>query len=402
MLVIGDELLDGRVTDTNSVGLARRLAERGLALSRRTTITDDIDIIIGEARAVAARGTHLCVVSGGLGPTSDDLTAEAFAMLAGVELVRDPEEVAKIERWLEERGRPVSENQRQQADRPDGARIIPNRQGTAPGFEIMVDACRFVAVPGIPREFDAMVADAVTGDPSLGGGIERRTLYCFGLIEADVDARVAALRDLEHVRLGFRVKFPEIHVTLTADTEHRDALDDAVQRARAALTVHVFSETEGSFGAVILDLLRARNATLAVAESCTGGLVGDLLTDVPGSSDILMVDVVAYADRAKLEALGVDEQTLAEHGAVSEATVLEMAHGTRRRADATYGIAVSGIAGPGGGTPEKPVGTVWLAAVGPELQQTRMLSLPFERRGNKVVSAYSLLDLLRRALTPRA
>jgi nicotinamide-nucleotide amidase len=399
MLVIGDELLDGRVTDTNSVRFARALAEIGLRLSQRTTVLDDIGAIVREAKAIAARGTSLCVVSGGLGPTNDDRTAEAFAHLVGVGLVRDEEHVRRIEDRLARRGRPLTESHLRQADRPDGSAALENTEGSAPGFSLVHDGCRFFAMPGVPRELEAMLEASVMQElRAEAGAYERRVLRSFGLVEGEVDARLVALHDQPTVRLGFRVKFPEIHVLLSARTKHRRSLDDAVAAAREALGVHVFSDNDATYGEVILDLLRQKQATLALAESCTGGYIGDLLTDVPGSSEVLISGVIAYANEAKERLLGVRAETLAAHGAVSEATVLEMAQGARERAGATYGLAVSGIAGPGGGSEDKPVGTVWIAALGPGAEISRQLSLPFERRGNKVVAAYTALDVLRRHL----
>jgi len=398
MLVIGDELLDGRVTDSNSVRLAVALAEFGTSLGQRTTVTDDIEIVVREARAVIARGTDLCVVSGGLGPTVDDLTTDAMAALAGVGLERDQEQMAILEERFRSRGRAFTDNQRKQADRPAGSEVIANPGGTAPGFAMVHNGCRFVALPGVPREFEEMVQAAVLDDLTPPTDpIETRTLYTFGYGEGDVDARIAPVREeFGDIRFGFRAHFPEIHVVLKAPATTAGRLDEAVTAARAALGVAVFADEATAFAAVVVEALRQKGATLATAESCTGGLMGDKLTDVAGGSDVYLGGVVSYCNEVKQSMLGVAAETLAEHGAVSEQTVLQMAAGTRERIGATYGISSSGVAGPGGGTPDKPVGTVWIAAVGEGLEQTRLLHLPFARRGNKVVSAYAALDLLRR------
>jgi nicotinamide-nucleotide amidase len=400
MLAIGDEILDGRVVDTNSVRAAQALSAVGLHIVQRTAITDDLDVIVREAQAIIDRGTELCVVSGGLGPTSDDLTSEAMAKLAGVDLVRDDAQVRRITERLHKRGRAITDNQLKQADRPRGAELIPNPVGTAPGFAVTVGGCRFVSVPGVPHEFDALVQAAVV-EPlaAIGRPVARRGLYLFGIIEAEADKRVADVHSRwPGVRLQFRVKFPEIHVTMHAPEEAEDDLEAAFQFAREQLGEHVFSTEDPGFAETVLQLLRHRDATLAVAESCTGGLMCDLLTDVPGSSDVIDLSVVSYANAAKTKMLGVQESTLAAHGAVSEACVIEMAKGARTLAGSTYGLAVSGIAGPGGGTPTKPVGTVWLGLAWGGGATAHSLQLPFDRRGNKVVSAYSGLDLLRRHL----
>ncbi len=400
VLAIGDELLDGRVADTNTLRLAVVLAELGLKISQRTTVTDDIEDIVREAKAVAARGTQLCVVSGGLGPTRDDVTSEAFAQLAGVGMVRDEAQVKRIEERLARRGRPMTENQRKQADRPKGAEIILNPNGTAPGFALRHAGCVFVSTPGVPNEFDAMVAnDVVAPLRARAAPIEKRSLFCFGVTEGEVDARLAPLAELcPTVRVGFRAHMPEIHVSLSAPANEKVALEKALVFTREQLGVAVFTEAKEPFAKVVLDALKRRGATLAVAESCTGGLIGDLLTDIPGSSDVFLGGFVAYGNDLKESALGVPKALMVDGGAVSEPVALAMAEGAAKATGASYAIAVSGIAGPGGGTEEKPVGTTCMALIGPTLKESRTVRWPFDRRRNKTVSAYAALDLLRRAL----
>lgn len=398
VLAIGDELLDGRVADTNTLQLAHMLQEIGLAVAQRTTLTDDFDAILREARAVVARGTELCVVSGGLGPTRDDLTSEAFARLAGVDLVRDAAQAARIEEILARLEREVTDNQLKQADRPRGAEVIPNPVGTAPGFAMVIDGCRFVAVPGVPREFRRLVEDAVVAPLTDGSGpVDKRTLVSFGLIEAEVDRRLEPLAARwPSVRVGFRAHYPTIHVSLRAPRDEVVALEDATAFVREQLGRHVYAERDVTLAEVVVTMLKERQATLALAESCTGGLIGDLITDVPGSSAVFTYGAVTYANDAKENFLGVPSSVLEEHGAVSEACVAHMAIAARERAGTTYGIGVSGIAGPGGGTKTKPVGSVWIAVAGPASDRRRQLTLPFDRRRNKLASAYAALDGLRR------
>lgn len=399
VLVIGDELLDGRVADTNTLRFATALADVGRDIEQRTTVRDDIKAIVREASAIVARGTTLCLVSGGLGPTADDLTAEAFAELARVPLLRDPAAVRRIEQRLARRAMPVRENHLKQAEVPQGARVIANPQGMAPGFAIEVNGCRFVALPGIPQELAAMLEEAILS-PLRGQGAapQKRLLKTFGLVEAEVDGRLKALTQRwPNVRVGFRVKFPEIHVTLTAKADAGD-LSQAATWACEQLGPAVFSQSEAGLAEVLVRELEVVGATLATAESCTGGIIADLITDVPGGSTIFLQGVVAYANQAKVSLLGVDRASLDLHGAVSEEVVTQMAMGVRERAGATFAVATSGIAGPGGGTADKPVGTVWLAVVGPQGTKTRKLTLPFERRGNKQVSAYAALALLRQSV----
>jgi nicotinamide-nucleotide amidase len=400
ILAIGDEILDGRVVDTNSLRLAQAIAPVGLQVSQRTAVTDDIEAIAREAKAIAARGTKVCVVSGGLGPTSDDVTAQAFAHAAHVPLVRDADAAHTIEAYLARRNRPVTTNHLRQADRPQGARAIANARGTAPGFIFTLDGCDFYALPGVPHEFDAMVQQALVA-PRLATAVPQqvRALYVFGLIEADVDHRLADLRaQWPDVRLQYRVYFPEVHVTLRTGMEHVDKLEEAFAFAKAKLEPFTFATEAQPFAASVLKLLLDRKERVATAESCTGGLITDMLTDLPGSSEAVHVGITAYSNLAKHKLLGVTQDALDKFGAVSEAVVLQMAQGARQILGSTYGLAVSGIAGPGGGTADKPVGTVWFALAWEGGEQATHLLLPWERRNNKVVSAYTSLELLRRHL----
>lgn len=399
-LTIGDELLDGRVTDTNCVHFARGLGEVGLALSQRTTVNDVIEDIVREARAVIARGTELCLVSGGLGPTSDDITAEAMAHLAGVDLVRDDVEVARIEERLTRLGRTVTDNQRRQADRPQRAILLRNPHGTAPGFELVHQGCRFVCMPGVPGELKAMFEDAVlTPLRSAGETLDRRVLCTFGLIEAEVDSRLGELVARHPaVRVGYRARFPEVHVSLFAAASERRELDGAEAYVRAQLGEHVFGEDSKSLAEVVVALLRTTGASLALAESATGGLIAHLLTDVPGASEVVRGGIVAYTEDAKRDLLGVSSQVLTRGGVVSEETALAMAHGALARFGATYSLGVTGFAGPGGGNDATPVGTVCIAAVSSAFATARRLRFPFDRQRNKVLFAHSALDMLRREL----
>ena len=401
MLSIGDELLDGRVTDSNTVRLAQALGTVGEHLSHRATVTDDIDAIVAAGQDCIRRGTQVCIVSGGLGPTTDDLTAAALARLAGVSLLRDAAEVQHITALLRRRRRHVTANQLRQADRPQGAQRVANPVGTAPGFSLEVQGCRFVALPGVPKEFDPMLQQAVLDDLAQARQLERRVLYCVGLMESEADRRLDGLLPAASpVRLQYRVKFPEVHVSMHAPQPAVADLEAAFDEAQRRLQPHVYAthqQGEG-FAAQLLRECRARGATLAVAESCTGGLISNLLTDVPGSSDIFLMGIIAYSYGAKQIWLGVEEATLSEHGAVSEVVVQQMARGVQQRAGSTWALSASGIAGPGGGLPNKPVGTVWLALHGPTGTHTCCLRLTHDRLGNKLHSAYAALQLLRQHL----
>lgn len=400
VFTIGDELLDGRVADTNTLRLAVALQDLGVTIAHRTSVLDDIGAIVQEAKNVVARKTQLCIVSGGLGPTTDDLTSEAFAQLCDVELVRDAEQEQKIRAYLQRRGRSLTENQLKQADRPQGAVVLSNPAGTAPGFALLWQGCWFVSVPGVPKEFDVLMENYVlTPLRKLARPMAYQQLMTFGIIEAEVDKLLNPIHERwTEVRVGYRVKFPEIQVTLKSAMEYRADVDAAHAFAKETLGLHVVSESERGVPETLLELLQKRQLTVAVAESCTGGLVLDLLTNIAGSSNAVRGGVVAYANDVKETLLGVDAGLLREHGAVSEEVAKAMADGVRRRLGSDWGIAVTGIAGPDGGTPDKPVGTVWCAISSSTHQQSKKLQLPFDRRFNKLVSAYSALDMVRRCL----
>ena len=401
ILTTGDELLDGRVLDTNTVVLAEMLRDIGGRISQRTSVPDDLDAIVREAKAAAARGARLCVVSGGLGPTSDDVTSEAFAKLCGVNLVRDPAQVEAITARLTRLGRPISANQLKQADRPGGATVIPNLNGTAPGFAVTWGGCHFVCVPGVPAEFETMVAHDVISLFDAGATPLVRAVVCsFGLSEGEVDRRLSELvQAVPGIRVGYRAKIPEIHVSLVAEDRAPATLEKAMSFVRAQLGNHIFAERDVSLPEVVVEDLKQRGRTLALAESLTGGLLGDLITNVPGASDVLKVDVVAYSVAAKKGLLGVKAETLRRYGVVSEKTALEMAVGVRKRLKTDYALSTTGVAGPTGGTPETPVGTVCLGLVGPRVKLTRRLSFSWDRKRNKMLAAYAALELLRGQLS---
>ena len=396
-LMIGDELLDGRVTDTNSVRLAGALKLAGFKLRGRTTVIDDLDDIVRAARAIAQRGTQLCVVAGGLGPTDDDVTSEAFAQLSSSELHEDPDVVQKLRSLFEARGREMTSNQLRQARRPSTSKLLPNPVGTAPGFSLTFEGCTFMALPGVPREFDVLVESYVIPFVvGTGTTLLRRTLRSFGLIEGVVEERLRPIVEAQRgLRVGYRANFPEIEVSMSSDVLSEDELERIVARFEKALAPHVFSREPGPFATSLVNALRERGESISLAESCTGGLIGDLLTDVNGSSAVFSGGIQAYSNEVKHQKLGVPQEILVEHGAVSEETVREMAEGVKKAFSTDWGVAVSGIAGPGGGTEAKPVGTVWIAVTGPDRTLTKKLELPYGRRRNKVASAHAALDLTR-------
>ena len=410
IIAVGSELLTPNRIDTNSLFVTQRLNELGIRVQYKAVVGDRRDDLADALRLALSRA-DLVVVSGGLGPTDDDITRETVAAVFGLPLEEDEGVVASIRARFAARKLPMPAINRRQALVPRGAAALANAKGTAPGLWIERAGAACVALPGPPRELRPML-EAVARDriaPSSGGhGIFRRVLRVTGRTESHVDE--AAYPVYSRWRSGpvpietsILASLGQIELHLAA----RGATEDAAVRALDAVTAELAGvlgrdlvSSDGSrLEAVVGRMLRERAARVAVAESCTGGLVASRLTDVAGSSAYVQAGWVVYSNDAKVALLGVDAASIAAHGAVSEPVALALAAGARARAGVEYGIAVTGIAGPGGGSADKPVGTVYVALAGPDgLQRVRRLSLPGEREQVKFQSSQAALDLLRRAL----
>jgi nicotinamide-nucleotide amidase len=406
ILITGDELRNGDVSDTNGAVIARALERMGIRVERHTCIGDGMEAMTAAIREAAARASVL-VVTGGLGPTLDDRTAEAMAAAAGVELGESSEALAGVSSFLASRGLELSRANRKQALLPGGAGLLPNPVGTAPGFHLAVGGCRCFCLPGVPGEMRVMLRERVVpaledafGLASGAGGV--RVLSTFGLPESAVGERLEELeKRFPGVRLGLRVRFPEIDVRLYPQGAEAAGgapdLDGAVEWAAGRLGGRVVSRSGMPLAAKLGRLLLDRKATLALAESCTGGLMAALLTDVPGSSGFFLFSGVTYANIAKSRILDVSEATLMRCGAVHEETAAEMAEGARRAVDADFGLSTTGIAGPDGGSEEKPVGTVCigLAVRGGPPEAFRHVFRFADRHLNRRIFAATAFDRLR-------
>ena len=408
ILSTGEEIRTGALVDSNSASIAEQLEQAGVKVVRLNGVGDDLDQLTAVLKEIGSRA-DVAVVTGGLGPTVDDLSAHAAADAGGVGLFLDPSALASIEAFFRQRNRPMNATIRKQAIVPAGAEILFNPVGTAPGFSLRIGRCLFFFLPGVPFEMQRMLADHVLPKVCglLGGRREFRrvkTLSCFGLTESLTGERLAGLGEaLPGIQLGLRAKFPEIQVKLYAsgpdETRVSQKLEKASAWVRERLGDIVFSEAGEPLEAVVGRMLRERKATLAVAESCTGGLISHLLTEVPGSSDYFLLAAVTYANEAKTRLLGVAETTLAGLGAVHEDAAREMAAGVRRLAGATYGLATSGIAGPAGGSAEKPVGTLCIGLSTPGREFGYRFHYAYGRRSmNKQMFAMKAMDVLRREL----
>ncbi len=417
ILTVGTELLLGFTVDTNAAVAGRMLADAGVRVVHHGTVGDDAKAVRDAASAALER-TGLLIVTGGLGPTRDDLTREAVAALFGRRLVRDPVILHALEERFKALGRgPMPESNARQADVPEGATVLPNRWGTAPGLWLEGDRGRLaVLLPGVPGEMRGLLEAEVIprlkarmaagATPPADGPvvIRSRVLRTTGISESSLADRVGdpARHAGPNVTVAWLPSPEGTDLRLTAWNLSLVAADAALTKAadaiRPFLGTHCYGEGETDLAAVVLAELERRRARLAVAESCTGGLVGHRLTSVPGSSRVFAGGAIAYANEVKLDLLGVSADALAAHGAVSEEVARQMAAGVGRVLGVEAAVAVTGIAGPDGGTAEKPVGTTWIAALWKGNVRPFHYVFPGERDVVRRRAAQAALDALRRVL----
>jgi nicotinamide-nucleotide amidase len=420
LLNIGSELMLGRVLNTHQQWLCRRLADLGYVVGRQVAIADTTRDIEPAVREALERN-DLVITTGGLGPTSDDLTRDVIAQMLGKKLQSDASIARHIESFFTARKRPMPPSTLVQAMVPEGAIVLPNPNGTAPGLAMKVDGTSvlstpnsqpstsskwLIMLPGPPRELRPMFNDAVVPllkrELPLDGEFICRTLRTVGIGESQVADRIGGklLECVAHgLDLGYCAHIGAVDVRLAASGAQAAAL---VQKAetivRTELGKHIFGEDDETLEAVIVRLLTERNQTLALAESCTGGGLANRLTNVPGASAVLLASLVTYANEAKQKFVGVRAETLAAHGAVSEVVAREMAEGARRETGADYALSVTGIAGPGGGSEAKPVGTVFIGfATTSETIALKQFN-PFDRETFKQVTSTQALEILRRKI----
>jgi len=407
LIATGDEITTGSITDTNSSELAARLTALGHEVDRIIAVGDDLGGIASVLVECASRADAV-ICAGGLGPTSDDLTTEAAARAAGIKLVLYEEAWKAIEERFAKINLPLAPSNKKQAMLPEGSEVLPNPIGTAPGYLLSIKGKPFFFAPGVPSElflmFDEQILPRLSEYDSTAATYVSRSWRTFGYTESGLSDLLADIaRDDERLRLSFRATFPEIRVTLVARGKDKDEaealLTEPVKQVEEKISQWTFSRDGRSLPEVVGDDLRQKGLKLAVAESCTGGLIGRMITDVAGSSDYFAGGVIAYSNDLKMKLLGVSESILNEYGAVSEECVAAMAEGVRKATGADIGLAVTGIAGPTGGTPEKPVGAIYLACATDSATETRGGAWPRgDREQIRLISAYAALDLVRKAL----
>jgi nicotinamide-nucleotide amidase len=402
-VVTGDEVMRGTIADTNTAQTASLLYPLGLSL-RRTVVVGDRGEDIRRALLEAAVRADFCIVSGGLGPTADDLTAECAAQAAGVPLRLDEAWLAHVrERWSARRREPMPANNERQALMPQTAELLGNPEGTAPAFALRIDRCTFFFLPGVPREYHRIVKEIVLPRLARATGhaaLRTRVLQCYGISESALDEAVRPILEQHpEVRFGFRTRFPENHLSLAAlaadEASAARNLARVEELCRARLGAYVFGADGVTYAQALGEELAARGATVATAESCTGGLVAQLLTEISGSSRYVRGGYVVYANELKQSAIGVPGDLIAAHGAVSEEVARAMAEGARRASGATYATSITGIAGPEGGSAEKPVGTVWLGLASPAGTRSTLSRFRGDRGQIRILAAYAALQLLR-------
>ena len=414
LITIGDELLLGFTIDTNAAHISRALAAIGVEIVRRTTVGDDAERIASAVREALER-TGAVITTGGLGPTSDDLTKPSIASIFGRKMKMDEEIAAALERrWLARFPNSVfPATNRTQAEIPEGARILTNRHGSAPGIWLEDEKGRWVAmIPGVPREMRGMLAEELLPAIKARGSSETvvlsGTLRTTGIAESAIadlvgrDFLGAPGTEAGSLSLAYLPSATGVDLRVTSRGLPRMRAEQLVKEAllklRSKVSSYVYGEDDADLAAVVLEQLRSRKLTLAVAESCTGGMLGERITAVPGSSDAFVGGVIAYHNDVKLQALGVSAEDLERHGAVSEQVARQMASSVRTRLGADVGVAITGIAGPGGGTPEKPVGLVWIAVDGPE-SKARRFHLIGDRAEIRQRATQAALEMVRRVLS---
>lgn len=406
VITIGDEILIGQVTDTNSAWLGQNLNPAGIEIKQITSVSDDADHIM-QAIDDARGRVDILILTGGLGPTRDDITKKTLADYFGAGLITDERALAMVTELFVSRNLPLLDINKQQALIPDNCTPIYNDRGTAPGMWFEDKGQVLVSLPGVPYEMKHMMTHFVI--PRLQERFEmpfirHRTLLTSGIGESFLAKKIEAI-ELglpSHIKLAYLPNYSTVRLRFSGHSGNlsqlENELEDIAERIKKRIPEYLAAEEDKRLEEVVSDLLLKKGATMGTAESCTGGMIAHLITSLPGSSAKYKGSVVCYDNSVKTGVLGVDPADLEKHGAVSEAVVIQMAEGARRVLKADYTIATSGVAGPDGGTPEKPVGTVWMAVSGPEGTEAKV----FHFRGDRLQiierSAMTALDMLRKKL----
>ena len=413
IITIGDEILIGQVINSNAAWIAEQLHRAGVDVVRMETVADRRDEIRKSIER-AWEEAELVITTGGLGPTHDDITRESLAEAFGVQLRLREDARRMVVRWYQERGRgnALPPTVDVLAAVPEGFEVLPNRIGTAPGYYKLeknrTQARIFAAMPGVPAEMEVMLREELL--PLIKQHrdlyhVRSRVLLTTGIGETSLQETIFDIvpeDDNDRLWLAYLPSAGSVRLRLTAAGDDPADINAALDRLESALRErlgdHIYGAGDDLLEAAVGRLLRAKGLTIAAAESCTGGAVANRISDISGSSSYFFGGIVAYSNNVKMHALGVDAAALDDDGAVSQTVALQMARGVRERLGADIGVSTTGIAGPTGGTPEKPVGTVWIAYTGPDGEQAVLLHLGHHRGLNKELTATAVLDLVRRRI----
>jgi len=404
ILSTGDELTTGKVIDTNSAFIADRLFSIGIKVAAVLKVGDDREALLWAMREAADLG-EIIIGTGGLGPTEDDLTSEVVAKFLGCPLVQNEEIAAALRKRFEARRIPWTANNLKQALFPQGAEILPNPVGTAPGFRVSFGENKTLSwLSGVPQEMTAMFDLAVMPwIVAMRGGQDQifsQAFKVYGLTESKLDDLVKPIGLEPGIKLSFRAHYPDLtlRVTVAGASKEQRRFIETCKRIRLILGSHIYAEGDTTLEQRVGQLLSERHRTLALAESCTGGLISHRITGIAGSSAYYLGGVTSYANDVKVKLLGVTPATLEKYGAVSQETALEMSHGIRERIGADFGLSVTGIAGPSGGTPEKPVGTVWISIAQAKNHEAKLFRFHGDRERIILGTSQAALNWLRLAL----
>jgi len=403
IITTGDEVMSGNVVDTNAAYLSDKCWMKGHEVVWRFSVCDKTDDIASACK-LAADKADVVFVTGGLGATADDITLEAAAKAFGKKMIYHDDIWRGIQSFFKEIGRECTENNKRQAYLPEGGKALKNTVGTAPGVQVKLGGAIFFFLPGVPKELYQIFGDSIDvwlEKNSTKGIYRERFLKCFGIPEASLDERLKGV-DLAGCRLSFRVSFPEIKLKLVVRAASKAKADAAILKAekniRTRVDEFIFGSGEETLESVVGKLLANKKLKLASAESCTGGLIASKLTDVSGASAYFERGFVTYSNESKIAELGVSEAVIKKHGAVSRECAVAMAEGARKVSGADVALSVTGIAGPTGGTKEKPVGTVHMAVATKNGTAHAVYCHPRDRASFKILVAFEVLDLLRREL----
>lgn len=407
IITIGDEILIGQILDTNSQWIAQQLDQIGIKVIRATSITDHKTAII-EALDYGVSNFDLLIFTGGLGPTKDDITKHTFCEYFGTELVKDNQHYAQLKKFFESRGRKMNALNESQALIPSNCELIPNPVGTAPGMWFKHKETIIISMPGVPHEMKNIMTESAL--PRLSAELKteaviHRTVQTIGIGESDM---ALILEDWENelpefLKLAYLPNLGRVRLRLTGrhpnESFIKKEIDSRINTLKHLLEPYVFGENEDTIESTIGKLLLKNQATVSTAESCTGGYLAHQITKTPGSSKYFKGSIIAYSNEIKINELGVPKEIIDQNGAVSEEVVRKMAESIRKKYNTTYGLSCSGIAGPDGGTEEKPVGTVWMALASKSETITLCKKFPKGRLENIHLTAIYLLDMLRQRLS---